>query len=100
MRITYSESRVKLGRSGKGLITSLGLNAITSPNKYKKTRYDIEDVSKKYISKIIRYFERLPYESNEKKRPKHNPTGSYFYQARKLVKCMMRSDALTLTVAL
>ena len=27
MRITYSESKVKLGRSVKGLITSLGLKA-------------------------------------------------------------------------
>ena len=53
MRITYSESRVKLGRSGKGLITSLGLNAITSPNKYKKTRYAIEDFSKKYIQRLL-----------------------------------------------
>ena len=41
---------------------------------------------------IIREFEKLPYESYEKKRPKHDPTGNYFYLARQLAKCMMRSD--------
>ena len=36
-------------------------------------------------------FEKLP---NEKKRPKHEPTESYFRLARQLVECMMRSDKL------
>ena len=36
-------------------------------------------------------FEKLPY---EKKRPKHEPTESYFYLAREIAKCMMRSDKL------
>ena len=52
------------------------------------------NVSKKELSKIIREFEKfekLPY---EKKRPKHEPTDSYFYLARQLAKCMMRADAL------
>ena len=35
MRITYLESKFKLGRSGKGLITSLSLRDKTSPRKYK-----------------------------------------------------------------
>ena len=33
MRITSSEPKYILGRSGKGLITSLGLKAKTSPKK-------------------------------------------------------------------
>ena len=33
MRITYSESKVKLGILGKWLITSLGLRSTTSQNK-------------------------------------------------------------------
>ena len=44
--------------------------------------------------KIIREFEKfekLPY---EKKRTKHDPTDSYFYLARQLANCMMRSDTL------
>ena len=36
-------------------------------------------------------FEKLPY---EKKRPKNEPTDSYFYLERQLAKCMMRSDTL------
>ena len=33
----------------------------------------------------------MPY---EKKKPKHEPTVSYFYLAMKLANCMMRSDTL------
>ena len=76
------------------MITSLGFKAKVRPQKYKKVRYAIVNVSKKDVSKIIREFgkfERLPY---KKKRPKHEPTESYFYIARQLAKCMMRSDTL------
>ena len=45
MKITSSESKFKLGISGKGLITSLGLKAKIRTKKYKKTRYDIGNVS-------------------------------------------------------
>ena len=47
-----------------------------------------------YTSQVIKEFEiigKLPY---EKKRPKHEPTDSYFHLARQLAKCMMRSDKL------
>ena len=82
--------------SRKGLINSLGFKAKVRPHNYKKERYSIVNVSKKDLSKIIREFEKLPYESYEKKRPKHKPTDSYFYLARHLAKCMMRDDALNL----
>ena len=94
MKITSSESKGKLEISGKGLITSLGFKAKVRPQKYKKARYAIENVSKKDLPKIIRKFvkfEKLPY---EKKRPKHEPTDSYFYVARELEKCVMISDTL------
>ena len=48
----------------------------------------------KDIYKIIREFEKfekLPY---EKKRPKHEPSPSYFHLVRQLAKCMMRYDTL------
>ena len=64
------------------------------PQKYKKARYAIVNVSKKDLSKIIREFnkfDKIPYEN---KRPKHEPTDSYFYLARHPVKCMMRADTL------
>ena len=94
MRIASSESKFKLGRSGKGLITSLFFKAKTRPNKYKKAKYAIINVSNKDLSKIIRGFEKLPYESYEKKRPKHEPNDIYFYLERHISKCMMRDDAL------
>ena len=78
MRITSSEPKDNLVRSGKGLITSLGLKAKTSPKKCKNSRYSILNVSIKDLSNISRGFEKLPYKSYERRRPKHNPTESYF----------------------
>ena len=72
MKITSSESK------GKGLITYLGFKAKLRPHKYKKARYAIGNFSKKDLSRIIKEFEKLPYENYEKKRPKHEPTDSYF----------------------
>ena len=94
MKITSSESKGKLERPGKGLITSLGVNTKVRSHKYKKTRYDIGNVSKKELSKIIREFEKFEKLHSENKSPKHEPTDSYFYLARHLAKCMMRSDTL------
>ena len=56
--------------------------------------YAIVNVSKRGISNIVRDFEKLPYEIYERKRPKHDLNGSYFYLARQLTKFMMRADAL------
>ena len=74
MKITSSESKDNLGRSGKGLIYSLGIKAKARPNKYKKARYVIGNVSKKDLSKIIRQFEKFEKVTYEKKKPKHEPT--------------------------
>ena len=71
MRITSSESKLNLGISGKVLINSLGIKAKTRPKKYKKARYIIVNVSRKDLSKMIRDFEKLPYESYMRKRTKH-----------------------------
>ena len=75
------------------MITSLGIKVETRQKRYKKARYAIENFSKKYMSNIIREFEKLPYKNYEKKRPKHDPTDSYFYLARNLTECTMRTDA-------
>ena len=48
----------------------------------------------KDLSKVIRDFEKFPYKIYEIRRPKHDPTESYFYLARQLAKCMMRADAI------
>ena len=92
MRIKYSNPKDNLGRSGKGLITSLGITSKARPHKYKKTRYAIINVNMRDLSKIIRDFEKLPYKSYERRRPKNEPNGSYFYLSRQLVKYMMRAD--------
>ena len=56
-------------------------------------RYSITNVSMKYILKIIEEFEMLPYKGYVRKRPKHEPTHSYFHLAIQLDKCMMRDYA-------
>ena len=56
MIITYSEPIYNLGRSGKGLITSMGLKSKARPDKYKNARYTFVNVSMKDLSKIIREF--------------------------------------------
>ena len=44
--------------------------------------------------KIIKVFEKIGKLPYEKKRPKHEPTISYFHLVKQFVKCMMRSDKL------
>ena len=78
IRITSSEPRFKLGILEKGLIISIGLKSRTSPNKYENARYAIGNFSMKDLSNIIMEFEKLPYKKYERKRPKHEPTDSYF----------------------
>ena len=51
-------------------------------------------VSMKELSKIIKEVYKLPYKIYERRRPKHEPTDSYFYVSRELAKCTMIADAL------
>ena len=76
MRITSSGSKYNLGKSGKGLIISLVIKSKASPKKLKRTKYSIGNVSKKDPSNIIREFDKLPYESYSKKRPKRETNDS------------------------
>ena len=78
----------------------MGIKAKARPKKYKKERYAIGNVSKKGLSNIIREFEKLPYDSYERKRSKHEPTDSYFYLTIQPAKCMMRAGDLNLHVYL
>ena len=50
----------------------------------------------KDLSKTIREFGTFPYKIYDRKRPKHEPTESYFHLARHLAKCLMRAYALNL----
>ena len=59
METTSSESKLKLRRSGKGLVTALDLKTKVKSKKYKKARHDIGNVSMKDLSNIIKEFEKL-----------------------------------------
>ena len=80
------------GRSDVG--PTLGFKAKARSQKYKKARYSIRNVSEKDLSKTIKDFEKIDKLPYEKKRPKHEPTDSYFQPARQIAKCKMRSDNL------
>ena len=54
----------------------MGINTIIIPKKFKNARHAIGNVSMKEILNIIRDFEKSPYKSYERKRPKNEPTGS------------------------
>ena len=47
IKTTSSESKVKLETSGKGLVTSLVFKTKVRPQKYKKARYAIGNISEK-----------------------------------------------------
>ena len=71
----------------------LWVSKLLEVQREKKARYTITNVSMKEISNIIKYFEKLPYKGYVWKRPKHEPTDSYFYLTIHISKCMMRADA-------
>ena len=52
MRITSSETKYNSGRSGKGLINSLGLKTNEKPKKHKKARYVFNNVSMEDFQKL------------------------------------------------
>ena len=76
MKIIYSEQKYYLVWPGKGFINSLGIKTIRRSKKNKEARYAITNVSLKDISRIIKEFEKFPYEGYVRKRSKHEPTDS------------------------
>ena len=92
IKTTYSESKGKIGRSGKGLVTALSFKTKVRLQKYKKARYAIGNVSKKDLSKIIKEFEKIGKVSYVKRIPKHEPTSGYYHLVRCIAECMMRYD--------
>ena len=79
IKTTSSESKVKLERPGKGLVTALDFNTKVGSQRCKNSRYAIVNVSEKDLSKIIKEFEKIWKLTYEKKRPKHEPTHRYFH---------------------
>ena len=70
MKITSSEYKEKQERSGKSLITSMGINTKLRPHKYKKARYAIINVSNKDLLRIIREFEKYRMKVMRRRGPK------------------------------
>ena len=89
---TSSESKGKLGGSGKELVTALSFKTKVRSQKYKKTRYEIGIGSEKDLSKIIKEFEKIGKVPYVKSIPNPEPTSRYFHLVRQLAKYMMRSD--------
>ena len=94
MKTTSSESKEKLERSGKGLVTALVFKTKVMSQKYKRAKYAIGNFSNKDLLKSIKEFEKMGKLPYEKKRLKNETTHSYFHLVRQLAKCMMRSDRL------
>ena len=59
IRIIPSYPKDNSVRSGKRMVTSLSINTNVRSNKYQKSRYDINNVSMKVLSKIIKDFEKI-----------------------------------------
>ena len=93
MKTTSSNSKGKFGNIRKGVGYRSGFQDQSKVSqKYKNARYAIVNVSEKDLSKIIKEFKKIGILPYDKKRPKHEPTHSYFHRARQLAKCMMRAD--------
>ena len=92
METTSSESKGKLGRSGKGLVTALDLKTKVRSKRYKKSSYAIGNVSMKDLSNIINEFEKIVRVPYVKSIPKYDPTSSYYHLVRCIAECMIRSD--------
>ena len=92
METTSLESKGKLGRSGKGLVTTLNLKTKVR-SKNKKARYTLINVSMKELSNIIKELETIVKVPNVKRIPKHEPASSYYHLVRCIAECMLRSDA-------
>ena len=90
METTSSESKLELERSGKGLVTALALKTKARPEKYKKERYAIGNVSMKDFSNKIKEFEKIVKVPYVKRIPKHELTSSYFHLVVCLIEFMMR----------
>ena len=82
METKSSESKGKLGRSGKGWVTALYFKTKVRSQQYKKARYAIGNISKKYLSDIIKEFEKIFKVPDVKRIPKHEPNSSSFHLVR------------------
>ena len=61
------------------MVTALDFKTKVKSQKYKKARYDIRNVREKYLSKIIKEFEKIGKVTYVKRIPKHEPTSRYFH---------------------
>ena len=92
MKSTPSESKVKLGRSGKGLVTALVFKTKVRFAKIQKGKVCHRNVREKDALKLIKEFEKIGNVPYAKSIPKPEVSSRYFHLVRCIAKCMMRSD--------
>ena len=67
-----------MGRQGKGLTTSLALRTKT-PNKKKKARFAITEITDQYFRNFLNKFKNSPYISYKSKKFHNKPTEAYLF---------------------
>ena len=82
---TSSESNYYMVRTGKGLTTSLSLRT-KIPNKNKKSRFAITDITKQYFSKFLNNFDRSHYLDYNIKQVNNKQTEACFFLIKNINK--------------
>ena len=81
-----------MGRPGKGLTTSMDLRT-KIPNKEKKARFDITDITNQGFRNFLKNFNNSPYIGYKNKQVQNESTEAYFFlekQNNKLMKSERR----------
>ena len=90
IKTTSSESKGKLGRSGKGLVTALTLKTKSRSKKYKKGKVCHRKCQNEgpfqYYQRVWKVV-KVPY---VKSIPKHEPTSIYHHLVGCITECMLR----------
>ena len=74
-------------RPGKGLNNSLALRT-KIPNKKKRSRFTITEITNQDFSKLLNKFKNSPYISYKSKQVHNEPTEAYFFIIIKITKQM------------
>ena len=72
------------------MVTALDLKTKAGSKKYKEARYAIGNVSMKYLSNIIKDFEKIVKVPYVKRITKHEPTSSYYNLVGCIAEFMLR----------
>ena len=85
--VTSSGSKEYMGRTGKGLTTSLALRP-KRLNKKQKARFAITNITNQDFRKLLKKFKNSPYLGYKTKQFQNEPTESYFFLIKYITKLM------------